>query len=805
MKQERKKMTLTEKALLMSGETTWKTRAFPEYDIPSLFLSDGPTGLRKQAGESDHLGLNESIPSTCFPTAATIANSWDTNLAYQLGSYLGDEALEQEVDVILGPGLNIKRSPLCGRNFEYFSEDPYLSGKMAAGYINGIQSRGVGACPKHLAVNNQELRRMSNDSIVDERTFREIYLTGFEIAVKEGKPKAIMSSYNKINGTYANEDKKLLRNILRHDWGFNGFVVSDWGGSNDHVKGVENGSHLEMPSTGNAGAYELYQAVKNGNLSEEVLDERVEEFLAVVERISEEKTGLQSISTEKERHQFAMEAAAQSMVLLKNEQDVLPLSAKEKVAVIGDFAQTPRYQGAGSSLVNPTHLETILEQIQEYPLEVVGYARGYQRNHLIDEQLIAEAKSAAEKSNVILLFMGLTEISEVEGLDRSHMNLPENQEVLLNELVQLGKRIVVVLSGGSVVELPWEEHVDAILHGYLGGQASASAMLEVLCGRINPSGKLNETYPISYSDVLNIHFYPGKEKTSEYREGLFVGYRYYDSTNQQVRYPFGFGLSYTQFDLTDFTISEDGISCVVKNVGERAGAEVVQLYVGKKESNIYRAKKELKGFVKVFLNPGEQKKITISFDEYTFRTYHVESQEWKIEEGSYQIYLGTSIRDIFFESEIKKDGERFAVQPISEKYVKGTVQDITQEEFEKLYGHKLPNSQWDEQKPLLLNDSISQMYYAKSLLARFVYKIMTRQKNKSFQKGKPDLNILFTYYMPFRAISKMTGGMISSQMAEGILTIVNGHFVNGSKRLIKGFFENRKVNKVKNFDDLKGK
>lgn len=798
-------MTLTEKALFMSGETTWKTKSFPAYEIPSLFLSDGPTGLRKQAGEADHLGLNESIPSTCFPTAATMANSWDVDLAYQLGTYLGDEAVEQEVDVVLGPGLNIKRNALCGRNFEYFSEDPYLSGKMAAGYIKGIQSRGAGACPKHFAANSQELRRMSNDSIVDERTLREIYLTGFEIAVKEGQPKAIMSSYNKINGIYANEDKQLLQDILKKEWGFNGFVVSDWGGSDSHVEGVRNGSHLEMPSTGKPGAYEIYQAVKNGELSEEILDERVTELLEVVEQISQEKQTAKSASTAEERHAFVRKAASESMVLLKNDLQTLPIEPTRKVAIIGDFAETPRYQGAGSSLVNPTQLETILDQVKNYPLDVVGYAKGYQRTHVIDEQLIEEAKTLSETCDTILLFMGLTEISEVEGLDRSHMRLPQNQEILLSQLAQLGKRIVVILSGGSAVEIPWIDQVSALLHGYLGGQASASAVLEVLCGQVNPSGKLNESYPLSYSDAPNYHFYPGKEKTAEYREGLFVGYRYYDTVKQDVLYPFGFGLSYTQFVLSDFTVNQKGVSCKITNQGKYAGAEVVQLYIGKKESTIYRPHKELKGFQKIFLNPGEQKEIFLSFDEYSFRTYQVDKQKWTTEKGMYQLYLGTSVNDIHFEAEIEQDGEVLEKQLISEKYWNGTIQEISKQEFETLYGRPLPQAEWDKEKLLMPNDSISQMYYAKSALARLVYKIMTNQKDKSFKKGKPDLNILFTYYMPFRAMAKMTGGMMNQEMVAGILTIVNGHLFKGTGALLKGFFHNRKINKADDFDQLERK
>ena len=491
-----KQMTLEEKARMMSGKNTWETVDFPGYGIPSMCLSDGPHGLRRQAGAGDHLGLNASLPATCFPTAASVANSWDEQLGEEIGTALAEEAVTMGVNVILGPGLNIKRSPLCGRNFEYFSEDPYHAGKMAASYIRGIQSQGIAACPKHFAANSQELRRMANDSVVDERTFRELYTTGFEIAVKEGKAKSIMSSYNEVTGVYANENSHMLQEILVDEWNFGGFVVSDWGGSNDHALGVKNGSHLEMPGTGNSGVHDIVQAVKNGVLTEEVLDQRLDELLNIIfetHQATEKKKGT-SFDIEA-HHELARKAAQESIVLLKNEDNILPLQPGTKVAVIGDFAQTPRYQGAGSSLVNPAKQpESILGEIGNSGLEMVAFEQGYRRNKKGNAKLIERAKEAAKKAEVVLIFAGLDEISESEGLDRTHMNMPQAQNMLIDEISTVNPNVIVVLSTGSAVEMPWYSYVRGIVHGYLGGQAGASAMLNVLTGKVCPSGTRAERF-----------------------------------------------------------------------------------------------------------------------------------------------------------------------------------------------------------------------------------------------------------------------------------------------------------------------
>lgn len=791
------KMTLEEKAAFLSGKNVWQTRDFPRLNIPSIFCSDGPHGIRKQAGAGDHLGLNASVPATCFPTAATIANSWDQELGEEMGQALGEEAAAQEVNVLLGPGLNIKRSPFCGRNFEYFSEDPYLSGKMAASYIKGIQSKDVYACPKHFAVNSQELRRMAMNSVLDERTFREIYLTGFEIAVKEGGAKSIMTSYNEINGTYANENKHLLQDILRKEWGFDGIVITDWGASNDHVKGVAAGSNLEMPAPGLDAAREILKAIQEKTLSMEELDNCVDDLLDAVLTLSKNAEGRKDSFEEEAHHNLAKKAAAESAVLLKNADDILPLAAGTRVAVIGDFAIEPRYQGAGSSMVNPTCLETMEKSIGNYDLQVVGINRGYKRDGQEDAALKKEALDLAAAADVVIYCFGLDELSESEGLDRSHMRIPQNQIELLEAIIQINANVVGLLSAGSSVEMPWHYCCKAILHGYLGGQAGASAMLDILTGKVNPSGRLSETYPIKYEDTPAFRYFPSPQRNAEYREGIYVGYRYYDTTRVRVQYPFGFGLSYTTFEYSNLKADKSGVSFTLTNTGNWDGAEVPQLYVGMKEAKVFRPAKELKGFQKVFLKAGESKGIEISFDNKTFRYWNRSTNQWEVEGGIYQIMIGASVTDIKLETSIEVQGTTEQLPYKKEElssYYSGLVQQVEDKEFESLLGSLIPHGNWSGE--LGVNDAICQMYYAKSGLARFIYKILTKMKKKSEAKGKPDLNILFIYNMPFRGIAKMTNGAVSMEMVQGMVIAVNGHFFKGMKKIIGGFFANRKANKA---------
>lgn len=787
-------LTLEQKASLMSGKSTWESQDIPG-EVPAIFMSDGPHGLRKQMGEADHLGLNESLPATCFPTAATLANSWDENIVYQVGKCIGEEAKALGVHVVLGPGLNVKRNPKCGRNFEYYSEDPYLAGKLAASSIRGIQANGTVASPKHFAANSQEYRRMASDSIVDERTLREIYTTNFEIAVKEGQPKSIMSSYNLVNGAYANEDSYLLRDILKDEWGFEGFVVSDWGGDNDHTAGVKNGSHLAMPTLGKNGTLELVESVQKGKLDEAVLDQRVDEFLTVVNSLDLSPSD-GAIDWDR-HHQVAKQAAMESVVLLKNEANILPLNKEKKVAIIGDFAQTPRYQGAGSSVVNAKNLVTTLDVIRNYPLTVTGFAKGYERGGKSNDQLVKEALALAETSDVILLYAGLDEILESEGMDRSTIDMPKNQLALIQELAATGKPIVVALSAGSVIECSWENKVQGILHGYLGGEAGASAMLEVICGRYNPSGKLNETYPLTYQDVPFGKEFPAKGRYAYYKEGLYVGYRYYDTAKKAVRYPFGYGLSYTSFQYSGLQITKTGVQAVITNVGETAGAEIVQLYVGKSTSPLLRPEKELKGFTKVFLQPKESKTIEIKFDDKTFRYYDVNSHSWKTEAGEYKLLLASSAQDIRLEGELQVDGTEADRQLSLPKYQAAALEEVTLADFEALYGKKVPLEESNGQRMLDRTSIIAEMSQAKNPIARLVHRIIRGLLKRSEKKGKPDLNLLFISNMPFRAIAKMTNGMVSLAMVDEMLVMVNGHFFKGFIGLIKEFFHNRKLQKSK--------
>ena len=782
------KMTLEEKALMMSGKNTWQTVDFENYGIPSMTMSDGPHGLRRQAGAGDHLGLNASLPATCFPTAASVANSWDENLGEEIGAALAEEAVTMGVNVVLGPGLNIKRSPLCGRNFEYFSEDPYHAGKMAAAYVRGIQSKGIAACPKHFAANSQELRRMANDSVVDERTFREIYTTGFEIAVKEGMAKTIMSAYNEINGVYANENSHLLQEILVDEWGFDGCVISDWGGSNDHALGVQNGSHLEMPGTGRSGMRDIVRAVQDKTLKEEILNQRLDELLSVIfaTHNATEKARGTTFDVEA-HHELARKAAEESIVLLKNQDHILPLKPGTKVTVIGDFAKTPRYQGAGSSLVNPTKKpEAVLEVLESSGLTVVAYEQGYVRNHPAKMKLLRKAKEAAKDADVVLFFGGLDEISESEGLDRKHMMLPDAQGMLIDEISTVNENIVVVLSAGSAIEMPFQQYVKGIVHGYLGGQAGASAMVNVLTGKVNPSGRLNETYPIHYEDTPCYHYYPGKERSSEYREALYVGYRYYTTIDKQVRYPFGYGLSYTTFRYCNLKLSEQGATFRIENTGNVTGAEVAQLYVGKKSDTLFRPVRELKGFKRVVLEPGEEKEVTIPFDDKTFRFYDTRTDTWEIESGEYQIMIGSDAETMQLQASMQVAGT-VAEGPYRKdempEYFSGKVKAVGDEAFEKLYGRPVPDGSWSGE--IGINDAVCQLYYGKGIFGKLFYGILRLMLKISDWRGKPNLNALFNYNMPIRGYAKMTGGFVTMEMARALTEMANGHRIKGTAHLIR--------------------
>ena len=787
-------LTLEEKAALLQGWTTWTTRDVEDLGIPKIFLSDGPHGLRKQAGAADHLGLNASVPATCFPTAATMANAWDPALGEELGEALGEEAAANDVNVVLGPGLNIKRSPLCGRNFEYFSEDPLLAGKLAAAYIRGIQKNGVSACPKHFAVNSQEEARMATDSVLDERTLQELYLTGFEIAVKEGHPKAIMTSYNLVNGVYANENTHLITELLRGKWGFDGFVVTDWGGDNDHVAGVKAGSDLVMPAPGPGCAKELVDAVRGGTLEESVLDARLRELLPVVFSTTEALKAAPKSFDKEAHHEVARACAASSVVLLEND-GFLPLSMDLSLGVVGDFAKTPRYQGAGSSVVNPTKLDDLWSCAEAAGLKLTGFAQGFSRTDPKPQQaLIDEAVALAKKSDAVLLCVGLDEISESEGLDRSTLELSEGQQALIQAVCAANPHTVLVLSGGASFLLP-KVPCRAILHGYLNGQAGAAAMVDALIGKVNPSGHLAETWPLSLEDCPATPYFPGKGGIAEYREGLFCGYRGFDTGEIPVRYPFGYGLSYTSFAWSELKADQNEAVLRVENTGKTDGAELVQIYVSKLDSKLLRPRRKLAGFAKVFLRAGEAKTVAIPLSETAFRHFDRATGTWAVEGGAWEVQASANLRDVRLRAEISLAGTDTPVCDADKAYpaafCSGKVSDET---FSAQLGKAIPAA--GGTGPIQLNEPLSALSRAKNPIARLAGKIMTNMIRKAEAKGKPDLNLLFVYNMPFRAIGKMSGGMVSSAMVDDIVFLVNGHWHRGIGRLIRDFFRTKKENKA---------
>lgn len=789
------RLTLAQKCSLLSGKDMWSTRSVEEAQVPAMILSDGPSGVRRQLGAGDQLGFHGSEKATCFPSASTIANSWDTALAERVGEALGREAAKLDVDVLLGPGLNVKRSPLCGRNFEYFSEDPYLAGKMAAGYIRGIQSQGVSACPKHFAANSQELHRMASDSIVDERTLREIYLTNFEIAVKEGRPRAIMSAYNAVNGVYANENAHLLTEILRDEWGFDGVVVTDWGGGNDFVSGVRAGSNLEMPGAGEDSPCQLYEAARAGKIAIEDIDRRVDELLDVILWATERKKPEVDMDAQ---DAVSLEAAERSLVLLKNEHGLLPLGAAAKVAIIGDFAQTPRYQGAGSSMVNSARLSTALEAAQEIFGDRMTYARGFARADEWDEHLAAEAVQKAKEADVVLLWLGLPEVFEVEGLDRRHMRIPENQVRLLEMLARENPRIAVIFCGGSAVQMPWLDSCQALIWAGLGGQQGAKAVLKAVTGEINPGGKLSETFPCRCEDLPVSRYYPGQQRSCEYREGLFVGYRYTETAEADVTFPFGYGLSYTTFDYAHLEAARDHVSFDMVNTGACAGDEVAQVYVSLAGGRILRPAKELKGFARVHLEPGETKRVTIALDDKAFRYFNTQTGRFEVEGGAWQVLVGASVRDIRLTASVQvEDGGAECPKAALAESAPKDLTAVTDEEFARMLGHSVPPAGRAPGAPLGMNDPIDALVHAKNPAARLVIRLLLDRREKSIAAGKPDLNIIFNTNMPFRAIAKMTNGMVSMRMAEDIVFLVNGHFFRGLGRLIAGMLHKPSLKKLR--------
>lgn len=782
------KMTDEEKASLCSGADFWHTKGVARLGIPQMMLTDGPHGLRKQIGKNDHLGLNAAYPATCFPTASAAANSWDEAMIEQMGRRLGAETRAQRVGVILGPGVNIKRSPLCGRNFEYYSEDPLLAGKCAAALIRGVQSNGIAACVKHFAANSQETLRMTSDSVMDERTLREIYLPAFEIAVKEGHAKCLMTSYNMLNGQYTNENKHLLQDILTREWDYDGLIVTDWGGDNDRVRGLIAGNSLEMPGTGGETDRQILDAVQSGAVEHELLNERVARLLRLVSD-AESAFGSAPDCDLAEHHEFAARFAEECAVLLKNEDGILPLKPGARVAVIGDFAKTPRYQGAGSSHIEPTKLECGLDALRAEGVNVIGFAPGFRRSGGESRRLREQACKLAGRADAVLMWLGLDEGSEAEGVDRQHMRIAENQIRLLREVSEVNPNVVVILSCGSPVETDWDCRAKALLHGYLGGQAGAKAIARLVSGKACPSGKLAETMPLRLSDTPCYIRYPGTERTSEYREGIFVGYRYYDTASKAVKYPFGFGMSYTSFEYGGLELAPDGVSFTIKNTGSVPGAEIAQVYVAAPKSGVFCPEKELRGFARVELSPGETTRVFVRLPERAYQYWNIAENRWATAGGRYEILVGASSRDIRLRGAVEKPGDGAPdpyTDPVFAPYRRADVLLVPDASFAALLGREIPPHMWDKDAPLEFNSALVQGQFRPGL-GRLLYRALRLVYGFFRLTGNAEgaNNTEFAMNLPYRGLARFTGAVTEVQV-KALLRAAN-HEKGGLRALVSAF------------------
>ena len=819
------KMTLEEKAGLCSGADFWRTKSIKRLGIPSIMMTDGPHGLRKQLEGGDYIGIGESTPATCFPSAAAIANSWDENLLWEMGHALGKEAAAEQVALVLGPGVNIKRSPLCGRNFEYFSEDPFLSGRLGVAYIKGMQDCKVGACVKHFAANNQETRRMTINTVVDERALREIYLPAFEMCVKEAAPQAVMSAYNRLNGAYCTENPWLM-DVLKKEWGFDGIVVTDWGAENDRVEGLLAGNELEMPCSQGEGDARIVGAVRSGRLDESILDARVDRLLEFILRAAENGHAAPERPASCDtgaHHLLATKLAEAAVVLLKNEDGILPLKNGIQVAVIGDLAETPRYQGSGSSTIRPTRLHNAHDCLVE-AFGTIHFAKGYFRHiTLPNALLIRQACDIAEGKDVVLLFAGLTEMNESESMDRGHLDLPDCQNDLIEAVCAVNPNVIVVLSGGAPFLMPWLGKVKAVVNGYLGGQAGGQAIVNILTGKADPAGKLAETWPLSLSDTPAYGHFPGTAESVEYRESIFVGYRHYDSVGKEVLFPFGYGLSYTSFSYGDLQIVPTSDSCnapdahcavetataaceaidarrdspsasdaapcfsvtfTIRNTGRTAGAETAQLYVSHRDSVVAKPVKELKGFAKVRLEPGEEARVTLPLAPRAFAHYDVGQSRWVVEPGLYHILIGSSCRDIRLEGAVPM-GNPPAVTERPIRRIRTNAAGVTDAEFETLLGTPIPPNAVHV-GILTENNTLEQARerFLAGLLYRFVIFFFLRpaERRGHMNKAMMAQSIL---QLPFRGYARMSDGAVSTAMLEGFLVMLNGRFFKGIGQLIR--------------------
>jgi len=788
-------MTVAEKASLCSGRDFWYLKGIERLGLKPIMVTDGPHGLRKQASDAASPSLGATVPAVCFPTSSATACSFDRGLLQKIGKAIGEECRQENVAVLLGPGVNMKRSPLCGRNFEYYSEDPFLAGELAAAFINGVQSQNVGVSVKHFAANNQEKRRMTVDSVMDERTFREIYLPAFETAVKKGKPWTIMCSYNRLFGTFACQNKRLLTEILRDEWGFDGIVMSDWGATYERVRSLEAGLDLQMPHLEDSEDASIVEAVENGNLKMEVLDTAAIRLTELILRAGERQAFQY---TAEQHHALARRAAAQSAVLLKNDGNILPGNTKQNAAVIGAFARQARYQGAGSSKINPIKIDNACDELKTLGLNF-EYAEGYSLTSDTPEAaLIEDACKIAKGKDIVYVFAGLPDSYEAEGFDRASIVMPASHIELIRAVSKVNDHVVVILQGGAPMEMVWADLVPGILLMYLGGEASNGACADLLLGNANPSGKLAESWPFTAADSPSYDYFPGYPLTVEYREGLFIGYRYYDTAQKAVRYPFGYGLSYTQFKYSNLKISATKIkdtdtltvTCTVKNTGSVPGSEILQLYVSCKGSVIIRAAQELKGFEKVQLNPGESKSATFNLSRRDFAYYNTELKDWHVESGDHEVRIGASSRDIRLKGAVHIESTIRATLPNLRQVTPGYYDlsngiKIPEDEFEKILGRPIPQRERKKGDAHTANSTMTDI--KDNLVGKLLLNIMHKQTEKLL-KDSPELKEMIDKGfpdMPLRFLGMSAGGSITAGQVEGLAELMNGHLGRGLKMMQK--------------------
>ena len=773
------KMTLEDKISLCNGADFWHSKAMAQYGIPAVTMSDGPHGVRCQKNGADMLGVNESEPATCFPTAVTSGATWDAALLKAEGQAIGEEGLSYGVDVVLGPGVNIKRNPLCGRNFEYFSEDPCIAGAMGAAWVQGAQSTGAGTSLKHFAANNQEYKRFNGNSQVDERTLRELYLPAFETVIKAAQPETVMCSYPRINNVHASDNHWLLTDVLRKDWGFAGLVVTDWGALCDRVKAMHAGCDLSMPGGSTYMEDWVAAAVRDGSLPESDVDACAARVIALALKGENRPKGH---AFDKDTHNaLAQKIAENGAVLLKNEDNILPLDAGG-IALIGEMARTMRYQGAGSSHINPTQLTTLCDALPGVP-----FAAGCDVKGAVTEESLREAAETAKQAKIAVVCVGLPDIYESEGFDRETMSMPEGHIRLIETVAAANSNTVVVLFCGCAVEMPWLDKVKAVLYMGLPGQAGGAAAANLLTGKANPSGKLTETWPLCYDDVPSRDTF-GK-KTTHYKEGLYAGYRYYDKAGKAVRFPFGYGLSYTQFAYSDLKIEGRTVTAAVTNTGSIAGAEVVQLYVAPPQNGLYRPAKELKGFAKVSLQPGESRTVRFELNDRSFAVWC--DGCWKVPMGSYEICVGASVADIRLRAALTVDGVSLAAPDWQKGSWYETLQGLpTDAEFEKLCGSPLQSDPEPKKGAFTMEHSTMELKDISAVMMQ-MFKGTEATIAKSFG-GKADYSdptfkmmVMSGADAPLRAAVLSSCGMFPANLAEGMLALANGHPLNGVKKLIK--------------------